>query len=115
MPTALPGFCFYAQQGGSAGVFVYAQVYPDSATANQVTAAQFSAALQTQIGQGATSAKQVSGIGDKAYEFTANGNAGAGIAIIVFKANVVFMIAVDPSNSSTAVEQLATTAVGRVH
>lgn len=115
LPQAIPGFCFYGQQGGSAGVIVYAQVYADSATADNVNAAEFSAALQAQIGTGATSAKEVTGIGDRAYEFTSNGNAGAGLAIIVIKANVIFMIAVDPSSSPGTVEGLATTAVGRLH
>lgn len=113
--VTVPGACFYGQQGGSAGVFVYAQAYPDSAAANAVTAQQMSAALGMQVGAGATSGKQVSGIGDKAYEFTANGTAGAGNAIIVFKTNVVIMILVDPSTSSQNIEQLAKTAVGRLH
>ena len=112
--VSIPGTCFYGEQGGSAGVFVYAQAYPDSTTANAVTAQQMSAALGMQVGAGATSGKQVTGIGDKAFEFTATGNAGAGSAIIVFKANVVMMILVDPANTS-AVEQLARTAVGRLH
>ncbi len=114
LPQAIPGFCFYGQQNGSAGVIVYAQVYADSAAAAQVNAAEFSAALQAQIGTGATSAKEVSGIGDKAYEFTSNGSAGAGIAIIVIKSNVIFMIAVDPSSSPGTVEGLAKTAIGRL-
>lgn len=114
LPQAIPGFCFYGEQNGSSGVIVYAQVYADSATADNVNAAEFSAALQAQIGSGATSAKQVDGIGDKAYEFTANGQAGAGIAIIVVKANVIFMIVVDPSTNPGAVEGLARTAAGRV-
>lgn len=116
IPQQIPGFCYYGEQAssGSAGVIVYAQVYADSATANQVNAAEFSAALQAQIGTGATGAKEVSGIGDKAYEFTANGNAGSGIAIIVIKANVIFMIVVDPSSSPATVEGLAKTAAGRV-
>ena len=113
--VVIPGACFYGEQAGSAGVFVYAQAYPDSATANAVTAQQMSTALGMQVGAGATSGKQVSGIGDKAFEFTANGNAGAGSAIIVFKANVVIMILVDPSTSSGTIEQLAKTAVGRLH
>lgn len=115
LPQAIPGVCFYGEQNGSSGVIVYAQVYPDTATADNVTAAEFSAGLQAQIGSGATSAKEVSGIGDKAYEFTSNGSAGAGIAIIVIKANVIFMIAVDPSTSPGTVEGLAKTAVGRLH
>ena len=112
---AIPGACFYGAQNSSSGVFVYAQVYPDSTTANAVTADQFSAALGARIGVGATSGKQVSGIGDKAFEFTANGNAGAGIAIIAFKANVIVMIAVDPTADPSVVEGLARTAVGRLH
>ena len=116
LPQQIPGICIYAQQGGAgAGVIVYAQVYADTATADQVTAAEFSAAMQAQIGQGATSAKEVTGIGDKAYEFTDNGSGGAGIVIIVFKANVVFMIAVDPSNAPGTVEGLAKTAIGRLN
>ena len=112
-PT-IPGACFYGAQGSSAGVFVYAQVYPDSATAHAVTAQEFQTALAAQLGKGATSGKEISGIGDKAFEFTGEGNAGNGVAIIVFKANVVFIIAVDPGGT-TAVEKLATNAVGRLH
>jgi hypothetical protein len=115
LPQAIPGFCFYGQQDGSAGVIIYGQVYADSATADNVNAAEFSAALQGQIGAGATSAKEVSGIGDKAYEFTSKGNAGSGIAIIVVKSNVIFMIVVDPSSSPSGVDGLARTAVGRLH
>jgi hypothetical protein len=109
----IPGACFYGAQGSSTGVFVYAQVYPDTATADAVTAQQFQVALAAQLGQGATSGKEVDGIGDKAFEFTGEGNAGKGVAIIVFKENVVFIVAVDPGGT-TATEGLARTAVGRL-
>src|SRR5579885_3323903 len=89
MPV-IPGACFYGAQNSSTGVFVYAQVYPDTQTADAVTADQFQAAPAAQLGTGATSGKAVDGIGDKAFEFTGEGNAGNGVAIIVFKANVVF-------------------------
>jgi hypothetical protein len=56
----------------------------------------------------------VSGIGDKAFEYTASGSAGGGIAIFVFKSNVVMLIAVDPTSTPSAIEQLARTAVGRL-
>lgn len=113
--VVIPGACFYGAQNSSVGVFVFAQVYPDSTTANAVTADQLSAALGGRIGVGATSGKEVSGIGDKAFEYTANGNAGNGIAIIAFKANVIVLIAVDPTADPTVVEGLARTAIGRLH
>ena len=114
LPQQVPGFCFYGAQDSSSGVIVYAQIYADRATADQVTAAEFSAALQAQLGKGTTNAKEVKGIGDRAFEFNATGNAGDGIAIIVFKYNVIFMIAVDPSANPGAIESLAKTAVGRI-
>lgn len=54
MAQQLPGFRYYGEQAssGSAGVIVYAQVFADSTQANQVNAAEFSAALQAQIGTG---------------------------------------------------------------
>jgi hypothetical protein len=111
---SIPGACFYGAQHSSVGVFVYAQVYPDTSTADAVTAEQFQTVLAAQLGKDSTSAEEVSGIGDKAFEFGATGNAGKGIAIIVFKANVVFIIAVDPTNSPGAVEGLAKNAVNRL-
>ena len=114
LPQQVPGFCFYGAQDSSGGVVVYAQIYSDRATADQITAAQFSAALQAQLGNGATNAKEVSGIGDRAFEFNSTGSAGDGIAIIVFKYNVIFMIVVDPNSNPGAIESLARTAVGRI-
>ncbi len=110
---AIPGACFYGAQNSSTGVFIYAQVYPDSATADAVTAQEFQTALAAQLGKGATSGKEVGGIGDKAFEFTGEGNGGNGVAIIVFKANVVFIVALDPGGA-TATENLAKTAAGRL-
>jgi hypothetical protein len=117
LPQSVPGICVFGEQAssGSATVIVYAQVYPDSATADQVTAAEFSAAMQGQIGSGATSAKEVKGIGDRAFEFTSTGGAGDGLVIIVFKYNVIFMIAVDPSSSPGTIESLAKKAIDRLH
>jgi hypothetical protein len=73
---------------------------------------QVAAALAGQMG--ITNSHSVTGIGDKAFEYTATGSAGAGIAIFVFKANVVMMIAVDPTSTSGTIEQLARTAVSRL-
>jgi hypothetical protein len=63
---------------------------------------------------GVSNAHQVTGIGDKAFEYTASGSAGGGIAIFVFRYNVVLMIAVDPTSTPSTIEQLARTAVGRL-
>ncbi len=58
--------------------------------------------------------KVVTGIGDKAFEYTASTQQGGGIAIFVFKANVVIMIVMSPSQDSNAIELVARTAVGRL-
>ena len=107
----IPGACFYGSSGSQSAVIVFAQVYPDSSTADAVAPDQIAAALSGQYG--VSNAKAVQGIGDKAFEYTASSSAGGGIAIFVFKANVVLMIIVSPSTDSTKVEGLARTAVGR--
>jgi len=106
-----PGICVYGSSDSSASVFVFAQVYPDATTADSISPEQMAAVLNGQMG--VANAKVVTGIGDKAFEYTATSSAGGGIAIFVFKANVVLMIAVSPTTDSTKVEALARTAVGR--
>jgi hypothetical protein len=92
-------------------VIVFAEAYPDTTTADAVSPEQIAASFNN---TGVTNAKPVSGIGDKAVEFgvtTAGGNGGG---IFVFKSNVVLMIVVSPAPSSSSLEQLAKTAVGRL-
>ncbi len=108
----IPGACIYGASGSSSVVFVYAQVYPDATTANAVQPDQVAAALAGQLG--VANAHSVTGIGDKALEYSASGTAGGGLAIFVFKYNVVMLIAVDPTTNSSTVEQLARTAVSRL-
>jgi hypothetical protein len=110
--AAVPGACFYSSADGKTSVVVFAQVYADSTAAQSVSADQIAAAL-TGAGAGLSDAKVVTGIGDKAieYSFTASSK---GIAIFVFKSNVLMVIAITPSPGSTVIEQLATTAVGRL-
>ena len=112
---AIPGACFYGTQKSTATVFVYAQVYRDAATAGAVTLEEFQTAVSSQIGQSSKDSTDVSGIGDRAYEFTVKNKSGSGIAILVIKGNVVFLIALDPTNSGSTVEALAKTAVTRLH
>lgn len=96
-----------------ASVFVFAQFYPDMNTAAAVSPEQMAAALSGAYA--IAGAKVVSGIGDKAIEYSGTSSSGsAGIVIFVFKSNVVIMIALGPSTDSNAVEQLARTALSRL-
>jgi hypothetical protein len=109
----IPGACFYGSSDGKATVIVFAQTYPDASSADAVSPEQIAAAINLG-GAGVANAKAVSGIGDKAVEYSITSTGSEGTVIFVFKANVVILIAVTPSTSSSAVEQLAKTAVGRL-
>ena len=109
--TQTPGICVYGSSDGASSVFVLAQVYPDTTTADSISPEQMAAVMNGQMG--VTNAKSVQGIGDKAFEYTATSSSGGGIAIFVFKANVVLMIALSPTTDSAKVEALARAAVGR--
>ena len=108
----VPGACIYGASNSSSVVFVYAQAYPDATAAQAVQPDQIAAALAGQFG--VSNAHAVNGIGDKAFEYSASGSAGGGLAIFVFRYNVVMMIAIDPASNPSTVEQLARTAVGRL-
>ena len=110
--TSVPGACIYASSDGAATVVVFAQAYPDIGSANAVSPEQMAAALNGAYG--IANAKTVSGIGDKAVEYSLSGSGSSGVVIFVFKSNVVIMIAVTPAADPSAVEQLARTAVGRL-
>ena len=92
-------------------MFVLAQVYPDTTTADSISPEQMAAVMNGQMG--VANARSVQGIGDKAFEYTATSSSGGGIAIFIFKANVVLMIAVSPTTDSAKVEALGRAAVGR--
>ncbi|HEX2681811.1 MAG TPA: hypothetical protein VHQ03_11020, partial [Candidatus Dormibacteraeota bacterium] len=113
--VVIPGACVYVSQDGKSAVFIYAQVYSDTTSADAITPDQLAAIMQGQYG--ISQAKVVEGIGDKAVEYTttAASSGSSGIAIFVFKANVVLFIILSPSTNSAAVEALAKTAVGRLH
>ncbi len=113
--SPVAGGCFYGARGSSSGVYVYMQVYPDAATADAVTVEQLEAVMSGPLGTATADATQVAGIGDKAFEFTAKGAAGSGLAVVVYKSNVVFVIAVAPATLESTVQDLATTAAGRLH
>ena len=106
------GACIYASSDGTASVIVFAQAYPDTTTAQAVSPEQIAASINN--GAGVANAKAVSGIGDKAVEYSTTAAGGNGSVIFVFKSNVVMMIAVTPAPSSSALEQLARNAVGKL-
>jgi hypothetical protein len=112
--ASIPGACIYGSQDSQASVFVFAQAYPDTTTADNISPDQMAAILNGQYG--VSNARAVNGIGDKAFEYTATSASasGNGIAIFVFKANAVIMIVMSPAADSRAIEVLARTAVGRL-
>jgi hypothetical protein len=111
--VTIPGVCFFGNTNGTnVGVYVYAQTYPDATTADQVQPSQLASALGGQL-SGAT-VRTVTGIGDKAVEYSATSAHGGGEAIFVFQGNAVIMIIIGPTTDSSKVEQLARTAVSRL-
>ena len=110
--VSIPGACFYGSADGATSVLVFAQVYPDASAAASVSPETMAAALNGAYG--IANAKVVTGIGDKAVEYSSTSSAGNGAVIFVFKSNVVMFIALTPANGTTALEQLAKTAVGRL-
>mgnify|MGYP001297515994 CR=1 FL=1 len=109
---SVPGVCVYGSQDTQATVFVYAQTIPDTTTADSISPDQMAAILNGQYG--VSNAKAVTGVGDKAFEYTTTSSGNTGIAIFVFKANAVLMIVMSPTTNSTAIEKLARTAVGHL-
>lgn len=110
--VSVPGACSYATSDLKSFVLVFAQAFPDATTADAVSPEQLAASLSAYLR--IANPKAVNGIGDKAVEYNLTSSGGEGILIIVFKANVIFTIAISPSDPST-VERLATTAAGKVH
>jgi hypothetical protein len=109
--VSIPGACFYGSSDGTASVLVFAQAYPDAASASAVSPEQM---VATMNGAGVANAKAVTGIGDKAIEYTLSNGPSNGAVIFVFKSNVVLMIALTPAATAAPVEQLARTAVSRL-
>ena len=112
--AAIPGACVYGSSDSNkpATVFVYGQAFADATAAGSSSPEQIAAAMNA--GLSVSNAKPVSGIGDKAIEYTAAGGQGNGLVIVVFKANVVFLIYVMPSPDPKALETLAATATTRL-
>ena len=109
------GVCIYGNNASSQdGLLVIGQSYPDAASAQAVDPTQLSSIYSRFYG--ISSAKSVSGIGDKAFEYTTTSTStgSTGAAIFVFKANILLMIILSPANDASGVESLATTAISRL-
>ena len=114
--AAQQSICIYGpkDQSGSSQAFVFALgvVYPDQATADAVQPDQLAATYRQFA---VTDAHTVPNVGDKAVEFKATSQSGGnGIAIFVFRANVLMMIAIGPTNDSNKIETLAKAAVSNL-
>jgi len=107
-----PGACLYGSADFMTTVIVEAQVYPSASAAASISPETLAAALKR--GNATGTAKVVTGIGDKAVEYTFTSSGTGGTVIIAFKSNVVIIIAVTPSTDPTAVENLARTAVSHL-
>jgi len=105
------GACFYGTSDGKSTVLVFAQALSDVSSAQAMQPEQAVAALNSSYA--IADAKVVTGIGDKALEYTLSG-AATGYVIFVVKSNVVIMIAVSPAANPSVVEQLGRTAVGNL-
>ncbi|HEX9098302.1 MAG TPA: hypothetical protein VF956_02305 [Candidatus Dormibacteraeota bacterium] len=92
-------------------MFVIANAYPDASSANAVSPEQLAAPFSSAFG--ITNAKPVSGIGDKAIEYTATSktSGSTGAVIFVVKSKVVIVIAISPLTDTSKLEDLARTAV----
>jgi hypothetical protein len=108
----VPGLCVYTSADSTTFVWVFAEVFPDSGAAAGVPPEQLAASFHA---AGMTNAKVVSGIGDRAFEYSASTGTG-GIMIYVLKSNVALMIMMTPApTDSSKIEQLARSAVGNLH
>lgn len=106
--------CTYASSDGTKQLLVFGEVLPDASTAAQVQPQQLAQSFNSAYG--VTNAKTLSGIGDKAVEYSLNSGGQGGTIIFIFKANVVLMLILEPTPSDTSgFEKLAKAAADNIH
>jgi hypothetical protein len=106
--------CSYASADGTKSLLVFGEVLPDASAAAQVQPEQL--AQQFNSAFGVTNAKTLSGIGDKAVEYSLTSGGQSGTIIFIFKSNVVLMLVLEPTPSDTSgFEKLAKTAADNLH
>ncbi len=108
--VAIPGECIYGATGTNVGMIVFTQIYPDQTTADAVQPDQMVGALGAQV-SGVSNAQVVTDIGDKAVIYSAKTGDSNGIGIFVFKANVLIVIIMGPSQDENAIKTVARKAV----
>ena len=106
--------CTYASANGSESLLVFGEVLPDASAAAQVQPDQL--AHQFNGAYGITNAKTLSGIGDKAVEYSLNSGGQSGTIIFIFKSNIVLMLILEPTPGDTSgFEKLAKAAADNLH
>src|SRR5260370_23203459 len=83
--TQTAGSCLYGSADFTTSVIVVAQVYPTASAAASISPEKLAAALKPATSSG--TAKIVTGIGDKAVEYTFTSSGSDGTKIFVFKSN----------------------------
>jgi hypothetical protein len=106
--------CTYASADGTKSLLVFGEVLPDASAAAQVQPEQL--AQQFNSAFGVTNAKTLSGIGDKAVEYSLTSGGQSGTIIFIFKSNVVLMLILEPTpNDTSGFEKLAKAAADNLH
>jgi hypothetical protein len=106
--------CTYTSADGSKSLLVFGEVLPDASAAAQVQPEQL--AQQFNSAFGVANAKTLSGIGDKAVEYSLTSGGQSGTIIFITKSNVVLMLVLEPTPSDTSgFEKLAKAAADNLH
>ena len=106
------GACIYGKSDGSATLFVIGTVFADATAAQAANPDQIAASLNGAYA--IANAHAVTGIGDKAVEYSVSGSGTNGLVIFVFKSNAVILIMLTPTTDSNKIETLARGAVNHL-
>jgi hypothetical protein len=106
--------CTYSSADGTQSLLVFGEVLPDASAAAQVQPDQL--AQQFNSAYGVTNGKTLSGIGDKAVEYSLTSGGQSGTIIFILKSNIVLLLVLEPTPSDTSgFEKLAKAAADNIH
>jgi hypothetical protein len=106
--------CTYSSADGTQSLLVFGEVLTDASAAAQVQPDQL--AQQLNSAYGVTNSKTLSGIGDKAVEYSLTSGGQSGTIIFILKSNIVLMLILEPTPSDTSgFEKLAKAAADNLH